>query len=63
VATNNTFLVKMECSYFDVTMEDILLYLYWSNLKKVILILLYKLTQNKLLFYYYSYCKSQNDSS
>ena len=33
------------------------------NLEKVIIILLYKLAQKKLLFYCYPYCKSKNDLS
>jgi len=35
---------------FGVTSEDILVYLYWSNLEKVIVIILYKSAQKNLLF-------------
>ena len=38
-----------QCWYFDVTMEDILLYLYWSNLEKVIVILLYKSAKKNII--------------
>jgi hypothetical protein len=42
-------------------MEDILLCLYWSNLEKVIVILLYKSDQKKLLFYCYLIVKFKTD--
>ena len=37
--------------------------MYWSNLENVIIILLYKSAQNKLLFYCYPYCQSQKRPS